>query len=81
MHLIIHQRAIKYDETTGEEYIETTIEDIQNANKLIKEILIRKSDILSGRSRNQLEAFKTILKNKTELFTNSQVRSTLKIVS
>lgn len=74
-----HQREIKYDETTGEEYIETTIEDIKNANELIKEILIRKSDILTGRSRNQLEAFKTILKNKTELFTNSQVRSTLKI--
>lgn len=74
-----HQREIKYDETTGEEYIETTIEDIKNANELIKEILIRKSDILTGRSRNQLEAFKTILKNKTELFTNSQVRSILKI--
>lgn len=74
-----HQREIKYDETTGEEYIETTIEDIKNANELIKEILIRKSDILTGRSRNQLEAFKTILKNKSELFTNSQVRSTLKI--
>jgi predicted transcriptional regulator len=74
-----HQREIKYDQETGEEYIETTIEDIKNANELIKEILIRKSDILTGRSRNQLEAFKTILKNKSELFTNSQVRCTLKI--
>jgi predicted transcriptional regulator len=74
-----HQRDIKHDEETGEEYIETTIEDIKNANELIKEILIRKADILTGRSRNQLENFKKLLKNKTELFTNTQVRSTLKI--
>lgn len=74
-----YQRELKYDETTGEEYIETTIEDIKNANELIKEVLIRKSDILTGRSRNQLEAFKTILKNKSETFTNTKVRTTLRI--
>lgn len=74
-----HQREIKHDQETGEEYIETTIEDIKNANALIKEIIIRKSDVLTGRSRNQLEAFKTILKNKSELFTNQTVRKTLKI--
>jgi predicted transcriptional regulator len=74
-----YQRELKYDETTGEEYIETTIEDIKNANELIKEVLIRKSDILTGRSRNQLESFKTQLKNKNEVFTNAQVRTTLRI--
>lgn len=74
-----HQRELKYDETTGEEYIETTIEDIKNANELIKEILIRKSDTLTGRSRNQLEAFKIILKNKSETFTNAHLRKTLRI--
>lgn len=74
-----HQREIKHDEQTGEEYIETTIEDIKNANELIKEILIRKSDALTGRSRNQLEAFKVILKNKSQLFTNAELRKTLRI--
>ena len=74
-----HQREIKYDEQTGEEYIETTIEDIKNANELIKEILIRKSDVLTGRSRNQLENFKKSLKNKGETFTNIRLRTTLKI--
>lgn len=74
-----YQRELKYDEQTGEEYIETTIEDIKNANELIKEVLIRKADTLTGRSRNQLEAFKTILKNKTETFTNAQLRTTLRI--
>ena len=73
------QRILQYDEQTGEEYIETTIEDIKNANELIKEVLIRKADVLTGRSRNQLEAFKTILKNKTELFTNAKLRTTLRI--
>lgn len=73
------QRALKYDESTGEEYIETTIEDIKNANELIKEVLIRKADALTGRSRNQLEAFKTILKNKSETFTNAKLRTTLRI--
>jgi predicted transcriptional regulator len=74
-----HQREIKYEQETGEEYIETTIEDIKNANELIKEILIRKADILTGNSRNQLETFKKLLKNKGETFTNSRLRTTLKI--
>jgi predicted transcriptional regulator len=76
-----HQRAIKYDKQTGEEYIETTLEDIKNANELIKEILLRKSDTLTGRSRNQLEAFKAVLKNKneSETFTNAQLRKSLRI--
>jgi predicted transcriptional regulator len=74
-----HQRALKYDEETGEEYIETTIADIKNANELIKEVLIRKADTLSGRSRNQLEKFKQSLNDKTYFFTNAQLRNTLKI--
>jgi predicted transcriptional regulator len=74
-----YQRELKYEEETGEEYIETTIEDIKNANVLIKEILIRKADILTGNSRNQLETFKKSLKNKGETFTNIRLRTTLKI--
>ena len=74
-----HQREIKYDQETGEEYIETTIEDIKNANALIKEIIIRKSDLLTGHSRNQLEKFKRTLKNQSEIFTNQTVRKNLKI--
>lgn len=74
-----HQREIKHDEETGEEYIETTIEDIKNANELIKEVIIRKSDLLTGKSRNQLETLKTALKNQTRNFTNSEVRTLLKV--
>lgn len=74
-----YQRELKHDEETGEEYIETSIGDIKKANELLKEVLLRKSDILTGRSRNQLESFKKLLKNKTELFTNAQLRNTLRI--
>lgn len=74
-----HQREKQYDEQTGEEYIKTTLEDIKNANELIKELLLRKSDLLSGRSRNLLENFKKGLKNKKEYFTNVELRNQLRI--
>ncbi len=74
-----HQREKKVDEQTGEEYIEVEIEDIKNANNLLKEILLRKSDILTGNSRNQLEKFKKSLQNKADVFTNQTLRNNLKI--
>lgn len=46
-----YQREKKHDPDTGEEYIETTLEDIAEANKLMKEILLRKSDELNGATR------------------------------
>jgi hypothetical protein len=75
-----HQREIKHDEETGEEYIETTIEDIQNANELLKEVLLRKSDVVNGATRNYLEKLKSYLnsKSKTE-FTNAEIRKNLKV--
>jgi len=69
-----HQREHKVDETTGEEYIETTLEDIKQANELIKDILLRKSDVLSGACRNYFERLKTHLKEtKLTKFTNRQM--------
>ncbi len=73
------QRERKVDESTGEEYIEVTIEDIRNANELLKEILLRKSDILTGNSRNQLESLKGHLKDNKELITNELIRSKLRV--
>lgn len=74
-----YQRIRKVDESTGEEYIETTIEDIRNANELLKEILLRKSDLLTGNSRNQIEKFKSTLENLGQTFTNLQLRYNLKV--
>jgi predicted transcriptional regulator len=74
------QRERKYDEQTGEEYIETTIEDIAEANWLITEVLLRKSDILNGACRNFFEMLKTYLKTNTQkTFTNKEIRHILRI--
>ncbi len=75
-----HQRTKKVDEQTGEEFIEVEIEDIKNANELLKEILLRKSDILNGATRNYLENLKKYLEEKdTKHFTNAEIRRKLKI--
>lgn len=75
-----YQREQKINEETGEMYIETTIEDIQEANELIIEVLLRKSDTLTGACRNHLENLKDYLaKNKQTSFTNTEIRRRLKV--
>lgn len=75
-----YQKYHHIDEETGEEYIETTVEDIEEANELIKEILLRKSDTLTGASRNHLENLKDYLKqNNQTQFTNSEIRRNLRV--
>ena len=75
-----YQREKKVDKETGEIYIETTLEDVKEANNLLKEILLRKSDELSGACRNYLESVKSYLEqeNKTQ-FTNREIRKALKV--
>lgn len=75
-----YQREKKYDTETGEEYIETTIEDIAEANKLMKEILLRKSDELNGAIRSYFERLKAYLQenNQTD-YTNREIRQHLRI--
>jgi hypothetical protein len=75
-----YQREQKADPSTGEVFIETTIEDIAEANKLIKEILLRKSDDITGACRNYFELLKSQLqKEKQSTFTNKEIRSWLRI--
>jgi predicted transcriptional regulator len=74
------QREQKADEATGEIYIETTIEDIQEANELLKQVLLRKSDELNGATRNYFEQLKQMLtENKISSFTNTSIRNRLRI--
>lgn len=74
-----YQREQKADATTGEIYIETTLEDIEQANKLIKETLLRKSDELNTACRRYFEYLKAYLKteNKTA-FTAKEIRQALR---
>lgn len=75
-----YQREKQYDKETGEEYIETTSEDIEEANKLMKEVLLRKSDQINGATRDYLEGLKAHLtKDKKSVFTNREIRQTLRI--
>jgi len=75
-----HQRESQFDMQTGEEYIETTLEDIKIANDLIKDILLRKSDPLNGATRNYLEALKGHLaKKKDTVYSNAEIRKELRI--
>ena len=74
------QRQKKYDKDTGEEYIETTIEDIKQANELIIEVLLRKSDTLTGATRNHLEHLKNYLKEQKQTgFNTTEIRKNLRI--
>jgi hypothetical protein len=75
-----YQREEQADKETGEVYIATSIEDIEEANKLMKDILIRKSDPLNDASRKYLEWLKVWLKKEgKEDFTNQEVRKAIRI--
>jgi hypothetical protein len=80
-----YRREHKVDKETGEIYIETTLEDIEEANELMKDILLKKSDELGYATRNYFEQLKRYLKERDAalppsgeagrgLFVNSTIR-------
>ncbi len=74
-----YQREHKVDKETGEIFIETTLEDIAEANELMKNILLKKSDELGYASRKYFERLKDYLqKNQLKTFINKQVREALR---
>lgn len=63
-------------------FIETTIEDIEEANDLLKNILIRKSDELTGGLRSYLESVKHYLyKIQASYFTNTMIKQSLNVAN
>lgn len=75
-----YQRTQRVNEITGELYIETSIEDIEQANELMKDILLRKSDELTGGCRKYFETLKAYLKEKKKnQFTNYEIKTELHI--
>ena len=81
------QRAQKVDKETGEIFIETTLEDVEQANRLLKQILLRKSDDLTGACRNHFERLKLYLVGEKDLsseqagkqFSNRQISRLFRI--
>lgn len=64
--------------TTKNYFIETTIEDIEITNELLKEILLRKSDELNKATRTYFEYLKAWLKSEEkETFLLSEARKAL----
>jgi DNA primase len=73
------QRPVKKD-SQGNEFIETTLEDIELANELLKDILLAKSDELTKACRIFLEDVKVILtKEKKQSFYKSDIRNAMRI--
>ena len=74
-----YQREVKRD-SNNQPYINTTIEDIEAAFTLLKDVLFSKSDELAKATRNFLEQLKALLKQqKKENFTAKEIRKQLRI--
>jgi len=75
-----YQRQSKVDPQTGDRYIETTLEDIAEANELMKQVLLRKSDELTHAARQYLECIKEYLrKDEKTVFTTKEIRQVYKL--
>ncbi len=74
-----YQRERKADEN-GELFIEVITEDIEEDNELVKDILLRKSDELSGSCRDYLQHINEYLQaNEVNRFANREIRKYLKL--
>lgn len=75
-----YQKKEHVNEETGECYIQTDLEDIQEANDLIRHILLRKSDELNGATRDHYEKVKQYLQhNNITTFINRDIRTAFRI--
>ncbi|NQY05681.1 MAG: toprim domain-containing protein [Flavobacteriaceae bacterium] len=74
------QRHRQKDETTGEKFIETTLEDIEEANQLLKDVLLVKSDELTKGCRDFFERLKHHLNGQNKkTFYSQEVRLPLRM--
>jgi DNA primase len=75
-----YQREVKQDKENGGLYIESTVQDIEYAFKLLKEVLFSKSDELTGACRKFFEQLKAHLKKeKKESFYSAAIRKALRM--
>jgi len=75
-----YQRTLKTDTDTGEQYIESTLEDVKAAFTLLETTLLKKSDELNDACRTFFERLKAYLKEKdTEGFYSKEIRSAFRL--
>lgn len=70
-----HQRPIEKDEN-GVPFITTTLKDIEWANQLCKDSMLRKSDSLSGKQRDFFERLKGYLLSKKDEKSGADYKTT-----
>jgi len=74
-----YQREVKHD-SHHQPYIETTVEDIEAAFNLLKDVLFSKSDELTKATRGFLELLKVILREQNKAsFTAREIRERLRL--
>ena len=74
-----YQRIVKQN-SNGQHYIESTVQDVEMAFSLLKETLFRKSDELNGACRNFLESLKRYLQEEKAIsFKTNDVRKTMRM--
>jgi hypothetical protein len=75
-----YQRTEAVSQDTGEMYIQSTVEDIQNGYHYLRDVLCRRNDELAGAVRNFYEQLKTILENRiTETNTEENVQANIEV--
>jgi predicted transcriptional regulator len=75
-----YQRELKTDTDTGEQYIESTVQDIEAAFTLLETTLLKKSDELNDACRTFFERLKACLKEQdTEAFYSKEIRSAMRL--
>jgi len=75
-----YQRELKTDTETGEQYIESTVADIETAFMLLEHTILKKSDELNDACRGFFEQLKVWLKEKdTDSFYSKEIRSALRL--
>ncbi len=77
-----YQREVKTDPETGDRYIETTLEDIRWANRLLRDVLLAKADELPKVTREFFERLKSWMKaGKSEAFHAKEIREAFRMSS
>jgi len=75
-----YQRSVKRDPESGQAYVETTLEDIAWANRLLREVLLTKSDELPHAVRDFFEGLKAwVRKEKLESFCARDLQQRLRM--
>jgi hypothetical protein len=73
------QREAHTDPTTGEQYVEATLADIEAANALVAPVLTTKADELTPACRSFLDALRAHLPNDGASFHAGEVRRALRL--